>query len=439
MDTRWRDFIKKGYLFLQKRWISIPGLALMIFGVFGFGILISYRRYYATKTILSFGLLMNVFIGIGISLMLRRYLERKYTESTEEEKFDFEEWKKSEAYSLKQLYKVLGIACLGAFWYMFDLVAGKGMWGGGRYYNYASGYVLVITVLIQFSVAWRALRKFWYGKLEAVFGQMEARLQLRLAEALEIERKSLEKVSRSDQLRVDLITNVSHDLKTPLTSMVGYIELIKKEELSNVVRDYVEVVSARTEKLKEMINSLFSLAKAGSGNVELKKENFEVNRLIDQIFADMEDQVKGSELEFVIQLTKEDTKVYSDNMYFYRICQNLIENTLKYYAKGTRVFVKTYLKERTDGTDLLEAAEGQEAPRIGKKNICIEVTNTAKYFMDFTKEDIVERFVRGEKSRTSDGNGLGIAIVSTYAKALGGEFDIRIDCDQFKACLEFAF
>lgn len=94
-------------------------------------------------------------------------------------------------------------------------------------------------------------------------------------------------MSRSDQLRVDLITNVSHDLKTPLTSMVGYLELIKKEELSEMVRDYVEVISARAEKLGEMINSLFNLAKASSGNVEFHKENFEMNRLLEQIFADM--------------------------------------------------------------------------------------------------------------------------------------------------------
>ena len=244
----------------------------------------------------------------------------------------------------------------------------------------------------------------------------------RISEALEIERKSLEKVSRSDQLRVDLITNVSHDLKTPLTSMVGYIELIKKEELSDVVKDYIDVISERAEKLKEMINSLFSLAKASSGNVELQVERFEVNRLIGQIFADLDDRIKESGLSFVEQLTDENTEIETDNMYLYRIVQNLLENALKYSAKGTRMFVKTYRKVKEPG----------QAERL-----CLEITNTAGYYMDFTKEDIVERFARGDKSRSSEGNGLGLAIVSTYTKALGGEFDIRIDCDQFKACLEF--
>ena len=198
--------------------------------------------------------------------------------------------------------------------------------------------------------------------------------------------------------------------------MIGYLELIKKEELSGVVQDYVDVISDRAEKLKEMINSLFNLAKASSGNIELYPEKLELNRMIEQIFADMDDRIKESGLEFVTQLAAEDTELVTDNGYLYRICQNLIENALKYSAKGTRVFVKTFVEE------------------TGRK--CLEITNTSGYPMDFTKEDIVERFARGDKARASDGNGLGLAIVSTYAKALGGEFDIKIDCDQFKACLK---
>ena len=104
--------------------------------------------------------------------------------------------------------------------------------------------------------------------------QTESFFQKRLEQALEIERKSLEKVSRSDQLRVDLITNVSHDLKTPLTSIVGYLELIKKEELSDVVRDYVDVISTRAGKLGEMINSLFSLAKSEQWECRTSQRNF---------------------------------------------------------------------------------------------------------------------------------------------------------------------
>jgi len=431
LDIRWKNIVEKISFLFQKKRISIPGLILTIFGIFGFGIMIAYRHAYSTKTVLIYGMFVNIYMGCGILLLLRQYLKQQYQDWDGEQEHDYEEWKVNETASRKWIGRVFAVCCAAAVWYLYNLVFGRRYWGWIP--NYATGYVMVITVLVQFLAVQKVVRNFWYGKLDGVMARMDRVLAVRLEEALEIERKSLEKVSRSDQLRIDLITNVSHDLKTPLTSMVGYIELIKKEELSDTVRDYVEVVSARTEKLKEMINSLFSLAKASSGNIELKKEKFEVNRLIEQIFADMDDRVKESGLKFVMQLTKESTQIYSDNAYFYRICQNLIENALKYSAKGTRVYVKTFLKGETEGSDMQEADEKQ----AGRK-IFIEITNTSKYFMDFTKDDIVERFVRGDQARSSEGNGLGLAIVSTYARALGGEFDIRIDCDQFKALLEFA-
>ena len=217
-----------------------------------------------------------------------------------------------------------------------------------------------------------------------------------------------------------MISNVSHDLKTPLTSMVGYIELMKKEELDDTMSDYVEVLSDKAEKLKEMIESLFSLAKASSGNIKMHMESISLNRLIDQLFADMEDRISRSGLHFVKLLTEEDTHFISDNLHMYRICQNLFENAIKYSAQGTRVFVKTSISQRNE-----------------KERVRLEITNTAGYLMDFDKEDIIERFARADKARTSDGNGLGLAIVSTYTSALGGSFDINIDCDQFKTILSF--
>ncbi len=120
--------------------------------------------------------------------------------------------------------------------------------------------------------------------------------------------------------------------------MVGYIELMKKEDLDDTMQDYVEVLSDKAEKLKVMIESLFSLAKASSGNIKMHMESISLNRLIDQLLADMEDRIGSSDLHFVKVMTEEDTSFISDNLHMYRICQNLIENALKYSAKGTRVF-----------------------------------------------------------------------------------------------------
>lgn len=416
MATKWKNISEKVLRWIKKDVVrKCVGVTTTILGISLFLIMIQYQEWYTTKTILKLCFFGNVHIVISLLLLLQPYLRWKYRNWNIEKDADYAEWKKISKKSKKTLFKVgivegiIAIAYMWAIMYYYNIY-----W----YHNYAAGYAVLLTVLIQFIVSELLLKKFWNKRLDEIMGQMEIVNQKRIAEALEIEKKSLEKVSRSDQLRVDLITNVSHDLKTPLTSMVGYIELIKKEELSDVVKDYVDVISARAEKLGEMINSLFNLAKASSGNVELHKEKFEVNRLLEQIFADMSEQIKESELKLVKQYTEESTEIVSDNAYFYRICQNLIENALKYSAKGTRVFVKTYFQKNGESNRL-----------------CVDITNTSAYPMDFEKEDIVERFARGDKARSSEGNGLGLAIVSTYAKALGGEFDIKIDCDQFKACL----
>lgn len=436
MATKWKNTAKKIQGFLKLHWTLVKyilGAILVLAGIMFFWTVIIYRTWHITEETVFLGVLGNLFLGAGLVIIFNALLKRLCGGMWMPEEDPYEAWKKTGSTVEKRLTLAGGAALLCALWYMWHLVSGGVWYGGGWHYNYAAGYVMLFTVLVQFILMYAVFLRFRRKELDLLHEQQELDMrrkleevaeegQKRLEEALEIERKSLEKVSRSDQLRVDLITNVSHDLKTPLTSMVGYIELIKKEELSDVLRDYVDVISERAEKLKEMINSLFNLAKASSGNVELHPEKFEVNRLIEQIFADMDDRIKESGLEFVTQLTEENTELYTDNGYFYRICQNLVENALKYSAKGTRVFVKTYIDEEA------------KKPLSG---ICLEITNTSGYPMDFTKEDIVERFARGDKARSGDGNGLGLAIVSTYAKALGGVFDIKIDCDQFKACLKF--
>ena len=416
MATKWKNISEKVLRGIKKDVVrTCIGTITTIVGIAIFLIMIQFQEWYTTKTILQLCFAGNVHIAISLLLLLQMYLQWRYRKWNIQKDADYTEWKEVSRNSQKNLFKVGIVGAVISIAYMWAIMDYYNIYW---YHNYAAGYAIMLTVLIQFVISELILKKFWEQRLDEIMGQMETVNQKRIAEALEIEKKSLEKVSRSDQLRVDLITNVSHDLKTPLTSMVGYIELIKKEELSDVVKDYVDVISARAEKLGEMINSLFNLAKVSSGNVELHKEKFEVNRLLEQIFADMSEQMKESELKFVKQYTEESTEIVSDNAYFYRICQNLIENALKYSAKGTRVFVKTYFQKNGESNRL-----------------CVDITNTSAYPMDFEKEDIVERFARGDKARSSEGNGLGLAIVSTYAKALGGEFDIKIDCDQFKACL----
>lgn len=421
MATRWKNMIKQPALFIKNNWQFIPGALLIAAGLVAVYMMLVEAGYRPAEESMIIGAMGNLLLAPGIGIVVWRLLKVKYENWVPEDEQFYSEWKQT-GRKLDRALLAGGIAGIAAG-YLYLAYVTSIRYYGNWYWNYEAGYVMGFTVLIQFIVCYKVIGQFKNRKLELLMEQLEHLNRRRLDVAMEIEKKSLEKVTRSDQLRVDLITNVSHDLKTPLTSMVGYIELIRKEELNDTVRDYVDVISQRAEKLKEMIESLFSLAKASSGNIELHPEKFEVNRMIGQIFADMDDQIKGSGLEFVTRLTKESTELVSDNSYFYRICQNLLENALKYSAKGTRVFVTTYVRRADD--------QGKDLPGT----LCIEFTNTSAYPMDFGAEDIVERFARGDKARSGEGNGLGLAIVSTYTKALGGEFDIRIDCDQFRACV----
>ncbi len=411
MDTKWksiemRKMIKEYILKILKRQevYLIPGIGCSVIAMMLFADIYT-GRYYPTIQTIQLGVFLNVFLGIGlwgITSFLMSFQSRVWKPS--HDKF-YQEWKnklKKQQWILCQVGAIALAASLARFKYIYD--------HGWKYANYSTGYVLIITVVLQWIVCEKVVLSYMKRKLEEYMEALE-----------QINKKNLEAALRSEQMKVDLISNVSHDLKTPLTSMVGYIELIKKEELTDVVSDYVEVLSRKALKLKEMIDSLFDLAKTSSGNVELKIEPLEMNCLIEQVQADMEDRIKESGRELVVSLAKDDTGFTADSSYMYRICQNLLENALKYSQEHTRIFLKT---------TVMPVQETQQKIRF-------EITNTAGYHMEFSKEQIVERFVRGDESRSTDGNGLGLAIVNTYTAALGGTFDVNIDCDQFKAAVEF--
>lgn len=411
MATKWKNTEKwkRCREFVRKIWKReevrlFVGIVCTVFSLLMFEDIL-HGQWFATEDTLKEGGFMNLFLGFGIWGILSFCLRFKYRRWNPGRDGFYQEWKNK----LKRQQIFLGAVELAALWasIMNFLYIYEHMW---NYANLSTGYVLVITALVQGILCEMIVLAFMKRKLEEYMESLE-----------KINRQSLQAALRSEQMKVDLISNVSHDLKTPLTSMVGYIELIKKEELTDVVSDYVEVLSRKAQKLKEMIDSLFDLAKTSSGNVELKMESLEMNRLIEQVYADMEDQIIRSGRELVVSLTKEDTAFTADSSYMYRICQNLLENALKYSQEHTRIFLKTMV------------VPWQEE----QQKVCFEITNTAGYRMEFTKEQIVERFARGDESRTTDGNGLGLAIVNTYTAALGGTFDVNIDCDQFKAAVEF--
>lgn len=229
--------------------------------------------------------------------------------------------------------------------------------------------------------------------------------------------KALETQMKGERMKIDLITNVSHDLKTPLTSIIGYVDLLSKDEtLSTESRDYVSILINKTERLKAIISDLFELAKATSGDAKVDLEEMDMKRLVEQTLGDMADQIEESGFGIRYQCDAVHTKFMGDSSRMYRVVQNVIENALKYSLKGTRIFLR-----------ITEAGQ----------NVKLEVVNTASYEMNFTEEGIMERFARAEKSRTSEGNGLGLSIADSFTKNCGGRFSIKIDGDQFLVTIQF--
>ena len=229
--------------------------------------------------------------------------------------------------------------------------------------------------------------------------------------------KALEDQMRNERMKIDLITNVSHDLKTPLTSIIGYVDLLNRDEtLSPEAKDYVRILNQKTERLKNIISDLFELAKSTSGNAKVSLEVMDMRRLLEQTLAEMGDKIEESGFQIRFSCKAKDTKFLGDVGRMYRVVQNVLENALKYSLKGTRIFI-----------DITET----------KDRIQLEVVNTASYEMDFTEEEIMERFARAEKSRTSEGNGLGLSIADSFTKNCGGNFGIEVRGDQFRVEISF--
>ncbi|HID0882794.1 TPA: HAMP domain-containing sensor histidine kinase [Clostridium botulinum] len=230
-------------------------------------------------------------------------------------------------------------------------------------------------------------------------------------------KKSLEEQVKSERLKTELITNVSHDLKTPLTSIINYIDLLKKEDLSkDEINGYISVLDRKSKRLKSLIEDLFEASKMSSGAVELNIEKINVTALLKQSIAEFEEKITKSSLELKFKYDNNKTYANLDGKKTWRVFENLINNIIKYSQPNTRVYI-----------DLIET----------NTKIIITMKNISRYEMDFSADEIFERFKRGDKARNTDGSGLGLAIAKSISELQGGSLNIIIDGDLFKVIVEF--
>ncbi|MBE6631330.1 MAG: HAMP domain-containing histidine kinase [Ruminococcaceae bacterium] len=222
---------------------------------------------------------------------------------------------------------------------------------------------------------------------------------------------------KSERFKTELITNVSHDLKTPLTSIINYVDLIKKEEIDNeTLKEYIEVLDRQSQKLKKLTEDLVEASKASTGNLAVNFEECELNELLTQMLAEYGEKFDEKTLKVVTETVEGPVNVIADGRHLWRIFDNLMSNIIKYTMPGTRVYID-----------------------ISKKDGNAEVIfrNISNYPLNKSGSELTERFVRGDGSRHSEGSGLGLSIAKSLAELQNGSLDASTDGDLFKVVLNF--
>ena len=229
-------------------------------------------------------------------------------------------------------------------------------------------------------------------------------------------RAALEEQMKSERTKIELIANVSHDLKTPLTSIVSYVELLGQEEgLPEHARDYVRILSEKSQRLQTMVRDVFEVSKAAAGNLQVTMAPLDYAKLLRQTLADMSEAIEASPASLRPRLPEEPVWIEADGDRLYRVFQNLIGNALKYALGGSRIYLDLTVAEGT-ATAMVRNISRDELPQ---------------------GVDLTERFVRGDASRTDGGSGLGLSIARTFTEACGGSFAVQTEADLFTARVSF--
>lgn len=232
--------------------------------------------------------------------------------------------------------------------------------------------------------------------------------------------ESVNESLKNEKLKADLITNVSHDIKTPLTSIVNYVDLLKRENLGNEnARNYIRILDEKSQRLKQLTEDLVETSKITSGNVKLDMQKIDMVELLYQTGGEFNERFEARNLTIVTKIPNKSMYIYADGRQLYRSLENLYTNAAKYALENTRVYV--------------------ELSNNDNKAV-FTIKNVSKNELDIVsdgKVDLTERFVRGEKSRTTEGSGLGLSIAKNLTTLMGGKFEINVDGDLFIATIEY--
>ena len=230
---------------------------------------------------------------------------------------------------------------------------------------------------------------------------------------------AVENELKNQRLKTELISNVSHDLKTPLTSMVSYVDLLKTEGLDSPnAPSYLEIIDEKTQRLRVLTEDLFEAAKASSGAIPVNMESIDLAALVSQSLGEMGEKLSAKGLDVIVKNEIEDSSahgvgVMADGQLLWRVIENLLSNVSKYALEGSRVYVNI------------------SSPEDSK--VLLEIKNISASELNISAEELMERFTRGDESRNTEGSGLGLAIAKDLTRLMKGQFKLTVDGDLFKA------
>lgn len=228
---------------------------------------------------------------------------------------------------------------------------------------------------------------------------------------------------KSERLKTDLITNVSHDIKTPLTSIINYVDLLKRENLQDPkIQGYLEVLEAKAQRLKTLTEDVVEASKVSSGNISLEMMNVNLVEMVNQTIGEFSEKMEAKNLTVVASLPEEPAIVYVDGRRMWRVLENIFNNAAKYALPGTRVYADLRVKD-------------SGSPE--KKTVVFSLKNVSENPLNINAEELTERFIRGDVSRGTEGSGLGLSIARDLTEMQGGTFKLYVDGDLFKVMIEF--
>lgn len=227
-------------------------------------------------------------------------------------------------------------------------------------------------------------------------------------------KKAIENELKSERMKAELITNVSHDIKTPLTSIINYVDLLSKPHEEEKTEEYIDVLQRQSQRLKRLTEDVVEASKASSGNIQVHMDVVSIKEIIEQASAEYEERLKEKNLLLITKIPEEKIEVNADGRLLWRVLRNVFSNVSKYSMDGSRVYI-----------DVVEDGE----------NVITTIKNTSKNQLNITEEELMQRFVRGDSSRHTEGSGLGLNIAKSLMDLMQGSFEIQIDGDLFKSII----